>query len=84
MPNSTSNFSYNKPLVNNATDADLWGGYLNTNWDDIDTDIAWTTSSKSADFTVGTGEFNYTYLIDSSGGNVTATLPAAADVFAAY
>lgn len=36
MPNSTTNYSFNKPLVNNATDADLWGGYLNTNWDDVD------------------------------------------------
>lgn len=36
MPNSTTNFSLNKPLVNNATDEDLWGGYLNDNWDDAD------------------------------------------------
>lgn len=36
MPNSTTNYSFNKPLVNNATDADLWGGYLNTNWDSAD------------------------------------------------
>lgn len=36
MPDSTTNYSFNKPLVNNPTDADLWGGYLNANWDDAD------------------------------------------------
>ena len=36
MPNNTTNYSFNKPLVNNATDADLWGGYLNANWDSTD------------------------------------------------
>lgn len=36
MPNNTANFSFNKPLVNNATDADAWGGYSNDNWDDAD------------------------------------------------
>ena len=37
MPNSTTNFSFNKPLVNDAVDEDLWGGQLNDNWDSIDT-----------------------------------------------
>lgn len=37
MPTVTTNYSLNKPLVNNATDQDLWGGYLNTNMDTIDT-----------------------------------------------
>lgn len=36
MPNLTTNFSLNKPLVNNATDADSWGGQLNDNSDDLD------------------------------------------------
>jgi hypothetical protein len=36
MPTSTANFGFQKPLVNNAIDADLWGGILNTNWDDVD------------------------------------------------
>lgn len=81
MPNLTTNFDFNKPLVNDATDADLWGGQLNTNWDSVDALLPATTSDKSSDFNVGTGEFNYTYLIDASGGTVTATLPAAANVF---
>lgn len=37
MPTSTSNFGFNKPLVNDPIDEDLWGGQLNTNWDSIDT-----------------------------------------------
>ena len=81
MPTQTSNFSYNKPLVNNATDADLWGGQLNTNWDDLDTDLALTTVSKTATFSVAATEFNFTYLVDSSSGSVTINLPAVANVF---
>jgi hypothetical protein len=37
MPTFTTNYNFNKPLVNNATDADLWGGQLNTNFDSLDT-----------------------------------------------
>lgn len=37
MPTPTTNFSFNKPLVNNAVDQDLWGGQLNDNWDQADT-----------------------------------------------
>lgn len=36
MPNLTTTYKFNKPLVNNATDADLWGAQLNTNWDEAD------------------------------------------------
>lgn len=36
MPTTTTNFSLNKPLVNDAVDEDLWGGQLNTNMDLID------------------------------------------------
>lgn len=39
MPTTTTNYGFNKPLVNNATDADLWGGQLNSNWDDLDTEL---------------------------------------------
>lgn len=37
MPNSTTNYSFNKPLVADPIDADLWGGFLNDNWDSADT-----------------------------------------------
>lgn len=81
MPNNTTNFGYNKPLVNNATDADLWGGYLNTNWDDLDADLPKTGSSKTSSFTVGDTEFNYSYQMDGSTAAVTATLPDPTNVF---
>ena len=35
MPTTTTNFSLNKPLVNDPIDEDLWGGQLNTNMDKI-------------------------------------------------
>ena len=37
MPNSTTNYGLLQPLVNNATDSDLWGGYLNTTIGNVDT-----------------------------------------------
>lgn len=37
MPNLTTNYDFNLPLVNNAVDADLWGGQLNSNWTSLDT-----------------------------------------------
>ncbi len=39
MPTQTTNFGFNKPLVNDPVDEDLWGGQLNTNWDSVDTII---------------------------------------------
>lgn len=39
MPSLTTNYSFNKPIVNSATDQDLWGGYLNDNADSLDTII---------------------------------------------
>lgn len=81
MPTLTSNFDFNLPLINNATDADLWGGYLNANWTALDALIPKTTASKSSTFNVGATEFNYTYLVDASSGAVTADLPAVANVY---
>lgn len=40
MPTYTPNYNLAKPLVNNATDQDLWGGYLNGDMDIIDTALA--------------------------------------------
>lgn len=39
MPTSTTNFAFNKPLVNDPVDEDIWGGQLNANWDSADTII---------------------------------------------
>lgn len=37
MPTLTPNYGFFLPLVNNVTDQDLWGGYLNSNWSSVDT-----------------------------------------------
>jgi microcystin-dependent protein len=39
MPTTTTHYGLLKPLVNNPTDQDLWGGYLNENMDTLDTVI---------------------------------------------
>lgn len=36
MVTQTPNFSFNLPAVNDPTDQDLWGGYLNENWTSLD------------------------------------------------
>lgn len=47
MPTSTTNLLLNKPLVNNATDQDLWGGQWNTNADVIDSEAVLATVDKN-------------------------------------
>jgi|SaaInl6LU_22_DNA_1037377.scaffolds.fasta_scaffold24398_3 hypothetical protein len=38
MPTTTTNYSFQKPTI--GADEDDWGGYLNANWDSIDTILA--------------------------------------------
>lgn len=90
MPTQTTTYGLEKPLVNNATDADQWGGYLNGDLDDLDglikTAIQWQPSAQSASFsitapTVGstaTGSSKILYLCDATAGNIVVTLPTAA------
>lgn len=66
MPNSTANYSLLKPLVNDATDEDLWGGYLNDSMDLIDTqmkvnaDAIALSTTLAAVYPVGTYYINET------------------------
>ena len=78
MPASTTNYSFNLPLVNNATDADLWGGQLNTNWTNADT-IIYNASpiGQMVDFA---GTSAPTYWLDCDGSAVSRTTYA--DLFA--
>lgn len=48
MVSSTTNYNFNLPEVNSATDEDLWGGFLNDNWDDADS--LFKTRTDSYDF----------------------------------
>lgn len=50
MPTFTPNFNFNLPLVNNATDQDLWGGYLNSNWSNLDSLLLAFSPAGKIDF----------------------------------
>src|SRR4051812_28137421 len=90
MPTTTTNFGLSKPLVNDATDQDLWGGYLNTDLDSIDTVLLkafkFTPTTATGTITVsiptaGTttlGSSKVLYLCNATSGAFSANLPAAA------
>ena len=44
MPTTTTNYSWNKPAV--GGDEDAWGGYLNGNWDSLDTLLGGVTTAE--------------------------------------
>ena len=44
MPTTTTNYSWNKPSV--GGDEDAWGGYLNGNWDSLDTLLGGVTNAE--------------------------------------
>jgi hypothetical protein len=46
MPTTTTNYSWNKPTV--GGDEDAWGGYLNGNWDSLDTLLGGVTTAELA------------------------------------
>ena len=82
MPTETTNFGLLKPLVNNATDSDLWGGQLNTDMDDIDglilTGMNFVTSAETTSFNViaptaqsiTTGSAKTLFLCDATSGDL--------------
>lgn len=87
MPQTTTNFSFYKPLVADAIDEDLWGGYLNDNFDSIDTELKsaqdWAktaTIAKTSAYTVVSSDRNKTILCDATSAAFTITLPDAATI----
>lgn len=90
MPNTTPNYGLLQPLVNNATDQDLWGGYLNTTIGDVDslmsTAMNFTPSVQTSTIAVTaptsgsitTGSSKTLYLCNATGGAFAANLPAVA------
>jgi hypothetical protein len=90
MPNYTTNLGLAQPLVNNATDQDLWGGFLNTNFGNLDTylltTLNWTPSTATTTITVTiptsgsvtTGSAKTLYLCNATSGAFSANLPAVA------
>lgn len=84
MPTFTTNYQLSKPLVNNATDQDLWGGELNDDMDSIDTllraGITVFTQAVQTTAFVASASINVKnlYPCDATGGAFAATIPAAA------
>lgn len=54
MATTTTNYGFVKPSVNDATDADLWGGELNENFDSLDALIKTATDSPIVALTANT------------------------------
>jgi hypothetical protein len=76
MPTTTTNYSWNKPTV--GGDEDAWGGFLNGNWDALDTLLGGVTNTEFQILdgaTVTTAELNY---LDGVTSNVQTQLDAAA------
>lgn len=83
MPTTTTNYGFDKPLVNDPTDEDVWGGETNDNWDSLDTLLKTATdmlpNPQGVTYTVILDDRNKMVLMDTSGGAKTATLPALTD-----
>ena len=74
MPTTTTNYSWNKPVV--GGDEDAWGGYLNANWDALDTLLGGVSATEFAILdgaTVTTTELNY---VDGVTSNIQTQLDA--------
>jgi hypothetical protein len=82
MPNLTTNYDFYLPLVNNATDQDLWGGYLNDNWTSIDSLLKIASDvvvlSKTTTYSVVVADQNKLIICNATSGAITINLPAAA------
>ena len=84
MPSLTTHYSFYKPLVADAIDEDLWGGYLNDNFDAID-DLIYNgvrilSSSKTGAYTLQATDNNLIILADATTGSFNITLPSAVTV----
>lgn len=76
MPTTTTNYSWNKPSV--GGDEDAWGGYLNGNWDSVDTLLGGVTNAQFSvlnGLTASTAELNY---VDGVTSAIQPQLDAAA------
>lgn len=84
MATLTTNYDLIKPGVNDPTDQDLWGGYLNTDLDDIDSllkiGIDTITSVQTSNYTIVDADRNKVFLANATGGAFNITLPSAAVV----
>lgn len=76
MPTTTTNYSWNKPTV--GGDEDAWGGYLNGNWDSLDTLLGGVSNAELSvlsGLTATTAELNH---VDGVTSAIQPQLDAAA------
>jgi len=93
MPNLTTNYSFNKPLVNDPIDEDLWGGQLNSNWDSVDTILPAISatefgaivvqSTDDASFETLSGQGTSGQILTSNGADALPSFETAASPFSA-
>jgi hypothetical protein len=96
MPNFSPNYGLALPLVNDPTDQDLWGGYLNGDMDEIDSLIKSALNStpipETASFSVSApttgssaiGGSNAFYPCDATANSIIVSLPSAASAGAGF
>lgn len=88
MSSNTPNYGFILPAVNSATDQDLWGGELNSNWSSIDGLLETATNfikrAVTGTDTATTADRNTILLSDATSASYVQTLPlpaTAADGF---
>lgn len=81
MPTFTTNYDFNLPLVNDATDQDLWGGELNDNFTSLDsllyTATNWTKRVVTSTDSATSGDIKKILLSDATLASYVQTLPPA-------
>lgn len=80
MPALTPNYDFNLPLVGSATDEDLWGNLLNTNFTELDSFLFTATNdvtrAVSGTDTATGDDRNKVLLCDATSAAFNETLPA--------
>jgi len=78
----TTNYDLIKPEVNSPTDQDLWGGYLNTDLDVIDSQLLvasnFVTDAKTTAYVVTSADNKKLIEGDATSASFTITLPPVA------
>src|ERR1700754_305932 len=84
MPNLTTNYDFQLPLVNDPTDEDLWGDELNDNFTSLDsllfTATNWIKREVTGTDSATIADRNKIILGDATLGSYVQTLPSAATV----
>jgi hypothetical protein len=84
MATNTTNYNLIKPAVNDPADQDLWGGYLNENFDTLDgllkTASDTSVSDKTGAYTVTDADRNSLISCDATSGAFNISFPTASSL----